>query len=150
MSFMLHIILTVVCCLKTGISEAEQMSIASQHFDNTHISGNAEKTLPGNGTITIISMATNRGGIVNCYATVLQARYCDNEEMNYSRGCSLLSWPQSYKKEATDSSSTVQFTPAHKKESRVQKTEVKIRLPGRAVQNTEIDDRVSSLCAVKL
>jgi hypothetical protein len=35
---------------------------------------------------------------------------------------------------------TVQFTPAHDKESRVQKTKVKIRLPGRAVQNTEIED----------
>jgi hypothetical protein len=45
---------------------------------------------------------------------------------------------------------TVQFTPAHDKESRVQKTEVKIRLQGRAVQNTEIEDRVSSLCVVKL
>jgi hypothetical protein len=45
---------------------------------------------------------------------------------------------------------TVQFTPAHNKESRVQKIEVKIRLPGRAIQNTEIEDRVSSLCVVKL
>jgi hypothetical protein len=26
----------VACCLKTGISEAEQTSIASQRFDNTH------------------------------------------------------------------------------------------------------------------
>jgi hypothetical protein len=32
----------------------------------------------------------------------------------------------------------VQFTPANDKESRFQKTEVKIRLPERAVQNTEI------------
>jgi hypothetical protein len=45
---------------------------------------------------------------------------------------------------------TVQFTPAHDKESRVQKAEVKIRLPGRAVQNIEIEDIVSSLCVVKL
>jgi hypothetical protein len=45
---------------------------------------------------------------------------------------------------------TVQFTPAHDKESRVQATEVKIRLPGRAEQNIEIEDRVSSLCVVKL
>jgi hypothetical protein len=27
----------VACCLKAGISEAEQTSIASQRFDNTHI-----------------------------------------------------------------------------------------------------------------
>jgi hypothetical protein len=27
------------CCLKAGISEAEQTSIASQRFDNTHIRG---------------------------------------------------------------------------------------------------------------
>jgi hypothetical protein len=46
---------------------------------------------------------------------------------------------------ATDSSSTAQFTPAHDKESRVQKTEVKIHLPGKVVQNTEIEERVSSL-----
>jgi hypothetical protein len=45
---------------------------------------------------------------------------------------------------------TVQFTPAHDKESRVQKTEMKIGLPGRAVQNTEVEDRVSSLCVVNL
>jgi hypothetical protein len=45
---------------------------------------------------------------------------------------------------------TVQFTPARGKKSRVQKTEVKIRLPGRAVQNIEIEDRVSSLCVLKL
>jgi hypothetical protein len=37
-----------------------------------------------------------------------------------------------------------------RKESRIQKTEVKICLPGRAVQNTEIEDRFSSLCVVKL
>jgi hypothetical protein len=42
--------------------------------------------------------------------------------------------------EATVQFATVQFTPAHDKESRVQKTKVKIRLPGRAVQNTEIED----------
>jgi hypothetical protein len=45
-------------------------------------------------------------------------------------------------------STAVQFTPAHDKESRVQKTEVKIRLPKRAVHNTKIEDRVSSLCVV--
>jgi hypothetical protein len=28
------------CCLKAGISEAEQTSIASQRFDNTQIRGN--------------------------------------------------------------------------------------------------------------
>jgi hypothetical protein len=33
----LHI---VACYLKAGIFEAEQTSIASQHFDNTHIHGN--------------------------------------------------------------------------------------------------------------
>jgi hypothetical protein len=42
----------------------------------------------------------------------------------------------------------VQFTT--RSSTRVQKTEVKIHLPGRAVQNTEIEDRVSSLCVVKL
>jgi hypothetical protein len=30
----------VACCLKDGISEAEQMAIASQRFDNTYIRGN--------------------------------------------------------------------------------------------------------------
>jgi hypothetical protein len=30
----------VAFCLKAGISEAEQTSIASQSFDNTHIRGN--------------------------------------------------------------------------------------------------------------
>jgi hypothetical protein len=68
--------------------------------------------------------------------------------MKYSRGCPLLSWPRGYKKEATDVQ--VQFTPAHDKKSRVQKTEVKILLPGRAVQNTEIEERVSNLYVVKL
>jgi hypothetical protein len=37
---------------------------------------------------------------------------------------------------------TLQFTPPYDKESRVQKTEVKIHLPGRAVQNTEIESLV--------
>jgi hypothetical protein len=32
----------------------------------------------------------------------------------------------------------VQFMPAHDKESRIQKTDVKIHLPGRAVQNTDL------------
>jgi hypothetical protein len=32
----------VVCCLKAGISEAEQMPIASQRFNNVHIRGNAQ------------------------------------------------------------------------------------------------------------
>jgi hypothetical protein len=32
--------MNVAFSLKTGISEAEQMSIASQRFDNTHIRGN--------------------------------------------------------------------------------------------------------------
>jgi hypothetical protein len=44
---------------------------------------------------------------------------------------------------------TVQFTPAHDKESRAQKTEMKIRLPGRAAHNTAIEDRVRSFCIVK-
>jgi hypothetical protein len=70
--------------------------------------------------------------------------------MNYSRWCSIFSSPRDYKREATDSSSAVQFTPAHDKESRVQKTEVKIHLPERAVQNTEIEDRVCSLCVTEL
>jgi hypothetical protein len=75
--------------------------------------------------------------------------------MNYSRECLLLSWPRGYKTKAPDSSSTiefatVQFTPAHDKESRVQKTDVTFRLPGRAVQNTKIEDRVSSSFVVKL
>jgi hypothetical protein len=46
--------------------------------------------------------------------------------------------------------SRVQFTPAHDKESRVQRTEVKILLPGRALQNTEIEDTVFGLCVVGL
>jgi hypothetical protein len=29
----------VACCLKAGISEVEQTSIASQRFDNIHIRG---------------------------------------------------------------------------------------------------------------
>jgi hypothetical protein len=62
--------------------------------------------------------------------------------MNYSILCSIFSWPRAYKREATGSSSAVQFTPAHDKKSRVRRTEVKIRLPGRAVQNTEIEDRL--------
>jgi hypothetical protein len=37
-----------------------------------------------------------------------------------------LSWLRGYKKEVTESLSSVQFTAAHDKESRVQKTEVKI------------------------
>jgi hypothetical protein len=61
----------VGCCLKAGISEAEQTSISSQRFDNIHIRGNVEQPLPGNGHTAIISTATNRGGIGNCYATVL-------------------------------------------------------------------------------
>jgi hypothetical protein len=32
----------VGCCLKAGISEAEQTSIASQPLDNVHPRGNAE------------------------------------------------------------------------------------------------------------
>jgi hypothetical protein len=36
------VIYNVACCLKAGISEAEQTSIASQRFDNVHIRGNAE------------------------------------------------------------------------------------------------------------
>jgi hypothetical protein len=47
-------------------------------------------------------------------------------------------------------STAEQFTPAHDKGSRVEKTEVKIGPPGRAVRNAEIEDGVSSLCGVKL
>jgi hypothetical protein len=43
MQFMIHkqlIFNIVACCLKAGISEAEQTPIASQRFGNNHISGN--------------------------------------------------------------------------------------------------------------
>jgi hypothetical protein len=51
-----------------------------------------------------MTAATNRRGIVNCYSTVLEAHIHGNEQMNYSIWCSIFSWPQGYKREATDSS----------------------------------------------
>jgi hypothetical protein len=41
------------------------MSVASQRFDNVHFRGNAEWPLPGNGSITIDTAATNTVTIQN-------------------------------------------------------------------------------------
>jgi hypothetical protein len=129
----------VSCCLKARISEAEQTSIASQRFDNTH----PRQTNKRGIAISRQRFHNIRG---NQYRRDNQllfnssvSTYPRQRRMNYSRGCSLFSWPRGYKREATDSA--VQLMPVHEKdstESGVPKTEVKIHLPGRAVQNTEI------------
>jgi hypothetical protein len=82
--------------------------------------------LPGNSPITIISLATNRVTI--------------QDGVRYSVGHEGIKGKLQ----------TVQFTPPHDMESMILKTEVKICLPGRAVQNAEIEDTASSLFAVKL
>jgi uncharacterized lipoprotein YbaY len=121
----------VACYLKARISEAEQTSIASQRFDNKH---------PRQPTEARLSIAMQQ----SCkHDTAATNRETIQDGVRYSVALEIT-------KGNRVKFATNQFTPAHEKESSVQKAEVKIRLPGRAAQNTEREDRVSSSCDVKL